>query len=254
MILKRLAWRSAKGALALSAVLWVGPAWADAVRIALASNLAPVFTPLVAVVQQQAGITLQLSLASSGQHYAQLQQGAPFDIWIAADADYAQRWHRQRPDTALLPLAQATLVWASTQPLPSLRPAPLTGRLAIANPQVAPFGRAAWACLQHKTLSPIQLDRRRLITAPTVLAAAHYLRSGAVAHALLSQSQLSLFDSLYWQALPADCHEPLVQMAVKLTDSPAVAWVWRYLHSDDLQQRLAALGYQPLVAQPSRRP
>ncbi len=67
------------------------PALAAEVRVAVASNFAGVMEPLAAAFTERTGHPLRLSYGSTGKHYAQIRQGAPFDVFLAADRERPER-------------------------------------------------------------------------------------------------------------------------------------------------------------------
>src|SRR5262249_54817867 len=130
-------------------------------RIAAASDLQSVFPVLTGRFQSETRHAVEVSFGSSGNFFAQLQNGAPFDIFFSADVDYPKRLASSGltvPGT-LVNYARGHLVlWSRTDKGfdlargLSILAEPQVRTIAIANPELAPYGRAAVAALQHEKL------------------------------------------------------------------------------------------------------
>jgi molybdate transport system substrate-binding protein len=132
------------------------PGLTDEITVAAASDLAFAIRELVAEFERQTGHTVRVSLGSSGNFYAQIQNGAPFDLFFSADVDYPRRLEiagSAEPDTLYVYATGRLVLWA-------LKGSPMdvkqgwavlldarVKKIAIANPQHAPYGRAAVAAL-----------------------------------------------------------------------------------------------------------
>lgn len=123
-------------------------------RIAVAANIQFAMEELTTAFHKETGIQCELIVSSSGKLTAQLQEGAPYDVFLSADMDYPQVLHDAGLTVAPPQVyAQGGLVlWTNHDELrPSMEV--LTSdrikRIAIANPKTAPYGRAAVAALRH---------------------------------------------------------------------------------------------------------
>ncbi len=76
-------------------VCWGAVGWADDIRVAVASNFLTTAQQLVKAFEAQSAHHVQLSAASSGKFFAQIRQGAPYDIFLSADAERPQRLFRE---------------------------------------------------------------------------------------------------------------------------------------------------------------
>ncbi len=130
-------------------------------QVAAASDLAPCIAALnQAFINSIGDVQVRASIGSSGNLHAQIQHGAPFDVFLSADMDYPRALAKAGAADAasLVVYAYGRLVLWSADPdldlsqgLAVLR-TPRVKRIAIANPDVAPYGRAARAVLQHAGL------------------------------------------------------------------------------------------------------
>lgn len=174
-------------------------------------------------------VQLQLSFGASGSLTAQIQQGAPFDLFLSADEGFPL----QLRDAGLAgpPFRYATgslTLWVRRDL--ALDPArdgwrvllsPAVKKIAIANPQVAPYGRAAEAALRKAGLfDPV---RSRLVFADNIAQAAQFLQTGSAEAGLISAAQAgnpALRQSGATWTVPADTYPPLRQAGVILLRSP----------------------------------
>ncbi|MGB3394635.1 MAG: molybdate ABC transporter substrate-binding protein [Stenotrophomonas sp.] len=223
-------------------------------RVAVAANFADAARKLAADYARQSGHRIDISSASTGKLYAQIRNGAPFDVLLSADAqtprrlvaegladagtlhDYATGrlvlWSR---DPARVSDGEALLRWGAIE------------RLAIANPDLAPYGAAARETLQHvqrwQELAPA------LVMGENVGQAAQFVVSGAAPLGLLPRSLVlearRTMPGSGWE-VPATWHTPIVQSAVLLqrgSDNPAARGFLHYLKSAEARQRIRAFGY-----------
>lgn len=213
-------------ALCMFAVTGVSFAVAEEITIAAASDLNFVFRELVDVYQKSTGDRVRLSLGSSGNFYAQIQNGAPFDIYFSADIAYPKKLEEAglAVPGSLYPYAIGRIVlWAGnglpadlTKGLEILREARI-GKIAIANPKHAPYGRAAVAAMEYAQVYDRVKDK--LVFGENISQAAQFVESGAADIGIIAMS-LALAPPMqaagrYWE-IPADAHPPIEQGAVIL--------------------------------------
>ncbi|MGD9584475.1 MAG: molybdate ABC transporter substrate-binding protein [Lysobacterales bacterium] len=155
---------------------------------------------------------------SSGMLYTQIQQGAPFDLYFSADS----RYPRQLAElglaaSAVLPYACGRLVlWRAGTEQPAFTLDDLggeaIGRLAIANPEHAPYGQRAVEVLQ--SLGQYERLRPRLVIGENIAQAAQFAQSGAVDAGIIALSLAlapSFQSSGQYTIIPAKLHQPLEQ-------------------------------------------
>ena len=136
-----------------------GIAQAGEVTIAAASDLNFVFKEVVADFEKKTGNTVKLSLGSSGNFFAQLSNGAPFDLFFSADIGYPRKLEEAglaEPGTLYMYAVGRIVVWVpkgspidvGVLGIKALQH-PSVKKIAIANPKHAPYGRAAVAAMEH---------------------------------------------------------------------------------------------------------
>lgn len=204
-------------------------AQAEDLAVAAASDLNFAIKELIGEYEKQTGRHVKLSLGSSGNFYAQLQQGAPFDLYFSADIGYPKKLEEAGltvPGTLYRYAVGRIVLWAPKNSsidvlkgLTVLRE-PAVKKIAIANPKHAPYGRAAVAAMEQAQLYSEVKDR--LVLGENISQAAQFIESGACDVGIIALS-LALAPAMqsagaYWQ-IPADAHPPLEQGAVILKQS-----------------------------------
>ncbi len=216
-------------------------------RIAVAANFTPVLKKLLVEFQQQTNIKTQVISGASGAMYLQIKHGAPFDIFLSADSKRPEKLEQDnlivagsRQTYALGQLAllsnngQASL--ANLQQIPK--------RFAIANPDIAPYGKAAKETLEHLTLWPKYANI--LIKGININQTFAQVRSKAVNSGLVANSQLVL-NNLSGVVIPADYHQPITQQLViikKSTKQQQAKQLSTFLLSNKVQAIISQYGYQ----------
>jgi molybdate transport system substrate-binding protein len=252
-------------ALAAVWLLIVSPVFAQAsLRVAAAADLEPVLPPLLEQFQKTTGIRAEATYQASAALTAQIENGAPFDLFLSADLGYPKRLIEagladaagSADSTTPITYAKGTLVlWArkdSRLPLPSLDLLrdPDLKRLAIANPDRAPYGRAAVAALT--TLKLYDELKARIVTAENISQAAQFVESGNAEAGLISMTSAltpQLASSGTYFVMPRDLYPPIEQGAViisKTTQRAAAHQLLDFLLSPPVQAHLARSGLAPI--------
>jgi len=230
--------RSFLGAIATAPVALAGLIHAEAapapVRVAAASDLKFVLTELAQRYQNETGQRIELNLGSSGQFTQQIRQGLPVDLFMAADEDLVFQLAdagltRDRGVLYALGRIAAVVPAASSLTLdPALRGLRDAGsaisHFAIANPQHAPYGRAARQALERLGLWP--WVEPKLVLGENIAQATQFVTGGA-AQAGITALSLALAPEVARLArhvvLPASLHAPLRQRMVLLKSASAQA-------------------------------
>jgi len=207
----------------------LGTARAEEINVAAASDLSFAIKEVVGEFEKQTGHRVKLSLGSSGNFYAQLQQGAPFDLYFSADIAYPKKLEEASltvPGSLYRYAVGRVVLWAPkssaidvSKGLAVLRE-PAIKKIAIANPKHAPYGRAAVAAMEHADV--YAAAKERLILGENISQAAQFIESGACDVGIIALS-LAMAPAMksagqYWE-IPADHHAPLEQGAVVMKQS-----------------------------------
>ncbi len=216
-------------ALCLFLVASVSVATAEEITIAAASDLNFAFREIATEYENTTGNHVRLTLGSSGNFFAQIQNGAPFDLYFSADIAYPRKLEEAGLTVpgSLYPYAIGRIVlWTGNEShldlskgLEVLREQTIK-KIAIANPKHAPYGRAAVAAMEHfKVYDQVKY---KLILGENISQAAQFIESGACDIGIIALS-LAVAPAMkskgtYWE-VPADAHLPLEQGAVILKSS-----------------------------------
>jgi len=232
-------------------------------RIAAAADLQPVLPPILDQFQHSTGIHAEVTYQASAALTAQIQNGAPFDLFLSADLSYPKRLidagvatSTSASPTIPLTYARGTLVlWTRTDskwPKPSLATLsdPNLQRLAIANPERAPYGRAAMAALTSLKLTDSL--KSKLVTAENISQAAQFAETGNADAGLISLTSaktehLQSIGSYF--IIPSNLYPPIEQGAAIIASSKQSQNAHKFLDfllSSPIQQQLATSGLTPV--------
>jgi molybdate transport system substrate-binding protein len=236
----------------------------NSLRVAEAADLQPVLPQILAQFQRATGIHTEATYQASAALTTQIQNGAPFDLFLSADMSYPKRLidagladtAGSSDSTTPIMYAKGTLVlWArndSTLPPPSidLLRNPGLRRLAIANPDRAPYGRAAVAAIT--SLKLYDSLKARLVTAENIAQAAQFVESGNADAGLISLTSAltpKLSATGRYFVIPRDLYPPIAQGAVIISRTTQRAQAHKlldYLLSASVQAQLAKSGLTPV--------
>lgn len=204
-------------------------AGAEEITIAAASDLNFAFKELVVEYEKTTGNHVKLSLGSSGNFYAQIQNGAPFDLYFSADIGYPRKLEEAglTVSGSLYRYAVGRIVlWAGTasrldvsKGFDVLRE-PGIRKIAIANPKHAPYGRAAVAAME--SFKVYESVKDKLILGENISQTAQFIESGACEIGVIALS-LAVAPAMsgkgvYWE-IPVEAYPSLEQGAVILKQS-----------------------------------
>ena len=222
------------------------PVLAGNAQVAVAANFAQTLKQLIPLYTKgHPDDRIGVTVASTGKLAAQIRQGAPYDIFLAADqrrpAELAQ-------EGLLLPAsirtyAQGILVlWTPTRGVPlgpeSLRQGNVQP-LALANARTAPYGVAAEAVLARVNL-PVAVKQ---VTAENVGQSYHFAHSGAAAAAFVALSQVQQQGGSQWR-VPAHWYAPIVQQGGLLGANATAQRFYDFLFSPQAQTLIDQAGYR----------
>lgn len=238
----------------ICALGWAAPAAGQELHVAVASNFRHTLQVLAQRYQSQGGAAVKVSSASTGKLYAQIRQGAPYDMFLAADGRRPARLEADGLAMAgeRFTYALGRLVLWSPDPalladgVAALRENRIR-RLAMANPETAPYGEAT-----RQVLARLELwarYRQRAVRGENVGQAFQFAASGAADAAFVALSQLRTGPyrdrGSLWQVPPA-LYDPIEQQAALLTraaDKPAARQFLTFLRSPAAREILRAHGY-----------
>lgn len=223
-------------------------------RLAVSANFAPALDDVAREFSAQSGISTSVTVASSGTLFAQIRKGAPFDVFLSADARRPHQLvseHLADADS-LITYATGQLAYVSNDKsindvdslIAALSHNPT--RLAIAHPDLAPYGKAAQQFLRSSGLEDDYAGR--LVRGKNVLQAWQYFETGNSSQALIAAS-LVVNIKEGKVIIPAYLHEPITQKLVIPGASDKKDDAMRFicfLVSDSVQNSLQDVGYKPV--------
>lgn len=202
---------------------------AQELKIAAAADLSAAMQKVGAAFTHQTGIQVKFSFGSSGNFFAEIRNGAPFDVFLSADRSYPDTLDQSgKADQGTTIYARGKLVlWASNASTLDLSAdnlriltAAKVSKVSIANPEHAPYGRAAVAAMVHfKVYDQV---KPKLVLGENVAQAAQFAQSGNADVAVIALS-LALSDAMKksgrYALVPQDSYPPLEQAAMVLHSS-----------------------------------
>ena len=235
----------------LAALLFSGKAVTGEIHIAVASNFTTTMRVLAERFEEQTGHAVVLLPGSTGKHFAQIMNGAPFDAFFAADT---QRPERLEAEGRIIPGSRFTyaigklVLWSPDPDLVDSYGAVLESgtfrRLAIANPRLAPYGRAAQQFLESRGI--LKSLQPKLVRGENISQAFQFVASGNAELGLVALSQLMQSgrhgEGSRWQ-VPDKLHTPIEQQAVLLSDSAAAVDFMRFAKSESARAIIRDSGY-----------
>ncbi|MEO0410881.1 MAG: molybdate ABC transporter substrate-binding protein [Pseudomonadota bacterium] len=244
----------------LMCLLLALPVQAGNVRVAVASNFAPAMEALARAFELQQGHPVEVMAGSSGSIYAQIRQGAPFDLFLSADAARPARLVEDglaRPQHRA-PYAFGSLVFWTMKNRAALEtPGDVSAYLAtlrprsvaIANPATAPYGQAAMqvlAALGQAKVSPVQGQN---VGQAFTLVASGNASAGFVARSQFYKTFQTAIDNIppgsMW-LVPADLHAPIQQdmvLLLRARQNSAAQALFAWLQGPYARTRIEAWGY-----------
>jgi len=236
-------------------LLTAGVAQAAQVNVAVAANFSAPMQQIASAFEKDTGHKAVVSLGSTGKLYAQIKNNAPFQVLLAGDDETPARLEREglsQPGTRFTYAVGRLVLWSKQPGLVDdqgevLRKAGFE-RLAIADPQLAPYGAAAMQTLAQLGLLPGL--RARLVQGENIAQTYQFVATGNAALGFVALSQVSadgrLIEGSAW-VVPANLHASIRQDAVLLTkgkDNLAAKALMAYLRGEKARAIIRSFGYE----------
>lgn len=227
---------------------------ATEVRVAVAANFLATLKVLAPLYTQQSGNSLVVSAGSSGKLYAQIVNGAPYDVLLSADQHFPQKLiqtGRALVETRFVYATGVLVLWSAEKR--ALDGTHLTSenvkRIALANPAIAPYGTAAKQVLNKMGLWK-ELEKK-VVRGESVGQAFQFVASGNAQLGFIALSQVlntnNRFNRQYYWQVPMDLYPPLVQEAVLLEygkHNAAARHFLEFLNSPAAREVISKYGYR----------
>lgn len=238
-----------------AALLFSSQALAEQVQVAVATNFTAPLQAIAAEFEKDTGHSVVASFGATGQLYAQIQHGAPFEMLFSADASTPARLDSegQGVSGSRFTYAVGSLVlWSATPGYLDGSDAALKAnqfrRLAIAEPKTAPYGLAAIQVLEKLGLT--EAVQGKLVTGQSIAKALHFIATGNAELGFVALSQVyqdgQLSSGSAW-IVPAELHTPIRQDALILKKgehNPAAAAFMAYMKSEKAAAIIQSYGYR----------
>ena len=249
MIARRPMLIAAAAGLALTAS---GAALAAETKVAVAANFTEAAREVATAFKARTGHDATLSFGSSGQFYAQIANGAPYEVFLSADAE---RPRKAEAEGLAVPGSRFTYAFGRLV-LFSRTPGLVDGggavlkagkfeKLSIADPKTAPYGRAAVETLT--TLKLYDALRPKIVQGSSITQAFQYVQTGAAELGFVALSQVADEPGGSRWVVPAADHAPIEQQAVLLKagqDSGAAKAFLKFLKGPEAKAIIRRYGYE----------
>ena len=202
---------------------------AQEITVASAADLQFAMQDIASRFQQKTGIMVKVSYGSSGNFFQQLQNGAPFDLFFSANLDYANKLQTAglvEPGSYYEYATGKIVLWTTNNSRINLDSGlkalldPSIKKIAVANPQHAPYGQAAVAALQKENVYDKVKDK--LVLGENISQAASFVVSGAADIGIVALSLAlspNMKDKGHYAGVPSDDYPAIEQACIILRSS-----------------------------------
>jgi molybdate transport system substrate-binding protein len=225
--------------------------------VAAAADLQFALKDIANQFEHETGHKVEITFGSSGNFFSQLQNGAPFDIFFSADIDYPKRLQQNNltePDSLVQYAVGRLVIWVPPDSKINLIDRkwdalldPTVQKIAVANPEHAPYGRAAVDALKRAGIyGKVQT---KLVYGENISQAAQFVQSGNAQAGIIALSLAvspAMKDGQRW-GVPVDQYAPVQQAAVILKtakDKDAARAFLTFVSSDSGHRTLASYGFE----------
>jgi molybdate transport system substrate-binding protein len=228
---------------------------AQTLRIAVAANAQGVIKKLQADFKKQTGIETEVIIGASGKLTAQIMNGAPFDVFLSADTEFPEKLYQagfglQKPKIyALGSLVVCGNIKGELKNWQKLLTSDQLSKIAIANPKIAPYGKAAEQALKFYGLT--HQVNAKLVFGESISQVNTYLQTGVVAIGFTTEAFLyepNTPSGLKWARVDQRSYEEIAQSAILLTFAKkgklaAATRFYNYLYSASAKKIIRTNGY-----------
>ncbi len=241
-------------ALTLALLTASAVAHADEIQVAVAANFTAPMKEIAAAFTKETGHQIKAAYGATGKFYAQIQNGAPFEILLAADDTTPVKLIKEGNAVADSQFTYAIgklVLWSAKAGFVDAQGKVLTTgdfqKVAIANPKAAPYGAAALAVLKQQGL--LDAVQPKFVTGENIAQTFQFVETGNAELGFIALAQVQKDSKLthgsMW-LIPAHLYPPILQDAVILNagkEKPAVAALMTYLKGETAQAIIHSFGY-----------
>lgn len=231
--------------------LAAGNVMAEEIRVVVASNFTDAIREIAGRFEMKTQHKVSVISGSTGKHYAQISNGAPFDVFFAADVKRPELLEQQGlalPGSRFTYAVGKIVLWSPDQDYIDTSANVLKqgkfNHLSIANPKLAPYGRAAQQVL--KKLGLWNKLQGRMVRGENIGQAFQFVKSGNARLGFVAFSQIKKPDNAiegsFWQ-VPESLYDPIDQQAVLIKDNKAARAFLDFVRQDEALQIIRNFGY-----------
>ncbi|TFF35250.1 molybdate ABC transporter substrate-binding protein [Pseudomonas sp. RIT623] len=239
----------------LASLVCLNSAWADEVQVAVAANFTAPIQAIAKDFEKDTGHKLVAAYGATGQFYAQIKNGAPFEVFLAADDSTPAKLEQEKEIVAgsRFTYAIGTLaLWSAKPGYVDAQGEVLKKNdfkhLSIANPKAAPYGLAATQVLDKLKLT--EATKAKIVEGQNITQAFQFVSTGNAELGFVALSQVykdgKISEGSAW-IVPAELHDPIRQDAVILNkgkDNPAAKALVDYLKGPKAAAVIKSYGYE----------
>lgn len=227
---------------------------ADEVSVAVAANFTGPMQKIALAFEQDTGHKVVASFGSTGKFYTQIRNGAPFEVFLAADDETPTRLVKENAAVAATQFTYAIgklVLWSAKPVIVDASGEVLKkggfDHIAIANPKLAPYGAAAVQAMQ--ALGVYDALQPKLVTAESIAQSYQFVSSGNALLGFVALSQVlkdGKIEGSSW-IVPANLYQPIRQDAVVLEKGkgkPAAQALIKFLQGDKARAVIKSYGYE----------
>lgn len=232
-------------------VLYAGKTNADEIMVAVSSNFKHAITDIVSDFETRSGHKVILVYGSTGRHYAQINNGAPFDVFLSADRERPELLENEGKALSNSRFTYALgkiVLWSPDEALVNQHSNVLKKgefkHLAIANPRLAPYGKAATQILHE--VGVLGELKRKIVRGENIGQTYQFVKTGNAELGFVAFSQLiheKIAKSGFYWDVPQSLYSPIEQQAVLLKDNPTARAFLDYLKSKKSREKILLHGY-----------
>ena len=242
-------------ATALASLICLNTAWADEVQVAVAANFTAPIQAIAKDFEKDTGHTLVAAYGATGQFYAQIKNGAPFEVFLAADDSTPAKLEQEKeivPGSRFTYAIGTLALWSAKEGYVDAKGDVLKQNtykhLSIANPKAAPYGLAATQVLDKLKLT--EATKGKIVEGQNITQAFQFVSTGNAELGFVALSQIykdgKVTSGSAW-IVPSNLHDPIRQDAVILNkgkDSAAAKALVEYLKGPKAAAVIKSFGYE----------
>ena len=242
-------------ATALASLICLNTAWADEVQVAVAANFTAPIQAIAKDFEKDTGHTLVAAYGATGQFYAQIKNGAPFEVFLAADDSTPAKLEQEKeivPGSRFTYAIGTLALWSAKEGYVDAKGDVLKQNaykhLSIANPKAAPYGLAATQVLDKLKLT--EATQGKIVEGQNITQAFQFVSTGNAELGFVALSQIykdgKVTSGSAW-IVPSNLHDPIRQDAVILNkgkDSAAAKALVEYLKGPKAAAVIKSYGYE----------